>query len=219
MAAPIHSAVAEDLLSFTFSDLEGDFFLTDERLDVSWLFTAADDSDTDGDVTRLIDPIGDAIFAGTEGAGGLPGAAEFSVTMGISDFTTTTAAGDGTLQVTDVDGDVISAFIEGTWYYNGSACFIGTISGASLVDYGAQDGEFNGTDGSSFVTGDIAAGGPYEGNIVTLAMGEWFTNANGEPVQFSGATTLAAGAITPEPMTLSLLALGGLAITARRRRR
>ncbi len=50
------SAFAEDLFSFTYSDLDGDYDAG------SMLFTAADDDLTDGDVTRIISPTGTAFF-------------------------------------------------------------------------------------------------------------------------------------------------------------
>ena len=42
---------------------------------------------------------------------------------------------------------------------------------------------------------------------IALAFGAWFTDELGEPQDFSGATTLASGAVVPEPATLALVAL------------
>ena len=48
---------------------------------------------------------------------------------------------------------------------------------------------------------------------MTLVFGNWFDN------DFDDASTLAQGAIIPEPATLGLVALGILPVVARRRRR
>ena len=58
------SAFAENLFSFAYSDLDGDYDAA------SMLFTAADDDNTNGDVTRIISPGSTAFFSGNAGDGG-----------------------------------------------------------------------------------------------------------------------------------------------------
>ena len=100
------SAFAEDLFSFTYSDLDGDYDAG------SMLFTAADDDLTDGDVTRIISPTGTAFFSGSIIDGGFPDFASFSLETTLANITATTASlvpGGGFLELRDVDDDVIAA--------------------------------------------------------------------------------------------------------------
>ena len=203
-----------DILSFTYSDLDGDFTAT------SGLFAAVDDADSDGDVTRLVSPVGDAFFAGTLADNGFPGLASFNVTMTVTSATTDSALvvpGAATITLSDVDADVFTGMVEGTWYnLGGSANFVGLISGFLPVNT-SGDGTFDGTDGSS-ISMDFGEDLPFDGNIITLAFGTWFTDGSGTAHDFSDATTLASGAVVPEPAMLSLMVLSGLAISMRRRR-
>lgn len=207
------TSLGQELLSFTYSDLDGDFEAS------SQLFTVADDGDSDGEVTRLIDPIGDAFFAGA--GDGFPGAAAFAISMHVTDIGTETAEvepGHGAITLTDVDDDVFTASLEGTWYNIGgiAAGFVGLITGFA-PDNTSGDGRFNGTDGSSILMTFGDQNPPFDGSIITLEFGNWFTDQDGKVHDFSDATTLTAGVVVPEPATLSLLALAGLAVLRRRR--
>ncbi|MCH8149061.1 MAG: hypothetical protein IH987_13945, partial [Planctomycetes bacterium] len=104
------SVFAGELFSFTYSDLNGSYDGT------SMLFTAADDSITDGDVTRIISPGSTALFAGTAVDGGFPGLASFHLETRITNINATTAdLVAGSLQLHDLDGEVISADLSGSW--------------------------------------------------------------------------------------------------------
>ncbi len=201
-------ASAEDVLSFTYSDLDGSFDAA------SSVFTAVDDADTDGDVTRLIAPIGDVFFAGTLADGGFGLSAAFDLSLTLSDITQLDADGVGMLTITDLTGDQITADVIGNWVYNGSANFVGLLDNVAIIDQ-TGDGTFDGNGGSSF---SLIFPDELAGNTIALAFGAWFTDPAGAPQGFSGATTLASGAVVPEPTTLALMALAGLASVARRRR-
>ncbi len=205
------TSFGQELLSFTYSDLDGDFTAS------SQLFTAVDDGDSDGDVTRLIAPTGDAFFAATIPEGGFPGLASFGISMTVTNIGTETAVvapGDGSLILSDVNGDEFTSLLEGTWYnVGGSANFLGTISDF-WPDNSSGDDTFDGTDGSSIVM-DFR-NPPFDGNIITLAFGDWFTDPEGRVRDFADATTLTSGVVVPEPVSLSLLALAGLAALRRR---
>jgi|GEM_PF-2421876 len=211
------SAVAEDLFSFTYSDLRGNFAITPGvNIGDLGVFTAADDGDTDGEVTRLVAPLGDAFFAGTAGDGEIPGFASFylETPLATADTNSATLNGLGVLEIRDVDDDLISADVSGGWTnIGGSAHFNGLITNVLIF---SDDGMFNGTDGSS-ISLNFPADPPFNGNIINLTFGGWFANEAG-PVEFREKTTLTSGVVVPEPATLSLLALGGLACLIRRRK-
>ncbi len=198
------------LMSFTFSELNGSFDAN------SSLFNAADDWNTNGDVTRLVAPIATTFFQGNAIASGFPGTAAFSLSMSVSNLTSSTADGVGTIVLTDSQGDTFTSNVSGTWSKVGSA---GSFSGilTNVMPSNSGDGTFDGTDGSS-INMIFPATPPFSGNIITLAFQNWFTDSLGAPLSFQSSTTLASGAIVPEPATLALLALGGLVAAARRRR-
>ena len=206
------TAFGQDLFSFTYSDLDGDFDATTS------LFTAADDGNTDGEVTRIFAPTGDAFFAGTLGAGEIPGAASFLLQTELTNITPAGAdivPGTGLLVIHDVDDGTITADVDGQWLnVGGSANFVGLLSNVAIS---SGDGTFDGTDGSSF-SSVFPVPPPFEGNIINLTFGGWFLGLQG-PADFNDKTTLTSGVVVPEPATLSLLALGGIACLARRRKK
>ena len=197
------SAFAQDLFSFAYSDLDGDYDAA------SMLFTAADDDNTNGDVTRIISPGSTAFFD-------FPSSAAFSFRTTLTTITATSAAvgiGDGFLELRDIDGDVIVADVSGEWTnVGGSANFLGLLTNVTIT---SDDGFFNGTDGSSFST-VFPVDPPFEGNVINLTFGAWFLD---DPEGFENLTTLTSGVVVPEPATLALLAVGGLAFVVRRRRK
>jgi len=205
-------ASATDYFSFTFSDLDGDFSAA------SMIFTASDDGNTDGEVTRLMAPLGDAFFAGSVGDGAIPGPASFLLQTLITNVTPTTAdlvPGGGFLEIRDNDDDVIQATVTGHWSnVGGSADFNGLLENVQVI---SDDGTFDGPDGSS-ISMAFPTDPPFQGNIINLTFGGWFLGAGGlEPTDFNDLSTLTNGVVIPEPATLALFALGGLALLARSR--
>jgi hypothetical protein len=207
---------ADPVLTFGFSDLVGDF------TEGSMLFTAIQDEDTNGDVTRVLAPTGTTEFSADLWSEIFP---FFSMTMeimpldenndGVPDINPFLAvAGIGTLLITDTNGDTIAGIVDGLWINNGSANFVGTASNVMIV---STDNEFNGT--TDVISLDGLIGDMFDGNILTLAFGNWFTDSGADFQSFSGASTLAQGAIVPEPATLCLFALAALSVGVRRRRR
>ncbi|MCO6438667.1 MAG: PEP-CTERM sorting domain-containing protein [Phycisphaerae bacterium] len=206
------SAAAVDFLSFNYGNLDGGFNSG------SLLFTAVDDADANGNVSRIIAPSGNALFAGTVPASGFPGAAAFGLSMNLSAVTSMSANGSGSLTLTDIDGDTFTATIMGTWTNTGgSATFNGLLTNV-IPTNSSTDGTFDGNSGAGFSM-TFPSAPPYMGASVVLGFGNWFTDGQGVAQSFSGATTLASGAIVPEPATLGLLGVGALALVVRSRNR
>lgn len=209
------SAARADVFSFTYSELDGDFATTGAD---TGIFTAVDHANvvpfhTQGDVTRLV-PVADSTTF--DFADAAIGSASVDLSVATSAITDDDALALGVLTLADVDGDTITGNVTGQWLRVGaSANLIALLTDVTLNNT-SQDGTFNGTDGKSWsMTFDSP--GPYHGNIIALAFNGWFTDGGGTVVDFNDITTLASGVVTapptiPEPMTLSILALSGLAL-------
>ena len=202
-------AAQADLVSFTYSDLDGDFAVGGAD---SGTFSAADQLTTQGDVTRIAAPIGSAAMDFSDAG---IGSGDFTMSVAVSNVTSTTADGLGTFSLTDVNGDTLSGTISGIWLRAGdSANFVGLVSGAMFA---GGDGTFMGTDGGSFST-VFTSPAPYPGNIIALAFGGWFTDANDAVAAFDDKTTLVSGAIVPAPGA-ALLGMIGFGAVGRIKRR
>ncbi len=211
-------AADEPLLSYSFSDLVGNFDVVDP-VGQSGLFTAADDVDANGDVTRVLfgQPTGDtAVFA--DSGSNFPGDAAFSLELPVTGADQVNAeTSGGTLTLTDIDGDSIVMGIDGDWEtIQIGAWFVGTVSGVQMnLD---ANGIFEGADGTGFDMSGFPTSG-IEGNVIAMTVPGWFVDDQGVMQGFENTNVLSIGAIVPEPFTLSFLALGSLALAARRRRR
>ncbi len=193
------------ILTYGFTDTSAAFTLNPDM--VSGTYSAVADSDTDGDVTRPL-PVSDTAYFEQDFTGGM---ADFVLSMAITGIGAGTANGSGSFTITDVDGDTITGNISGTW--NQLAGIFASFEGAlSNVTVTSNDGMIHGTTGSFAADlSDVGGPAPYPGAIVLLMLpGNWFT------ANFSNANTLVQGAVVPEPATIALVVLGGLAAIRRR---
>ncbi len=209
-------AADEPLLSYSFSDLAGNFTVVGGQ---SGVFTAANDEDSNGDVTRVLvgQATGDtAVFA--DSGNNFPGSAAFGLELPITSADQASAqTSGGSLTLTDIDGDSIVLGIDGTWEpIQIGAWFVGTVTGVQMnLD---ADGIFEGADGTGFDMSGFPTTG-LEGNVLAMTIPGWFVDGRGGLQGFEDTNVLSIGAIVPEPFTLSFLALGSLALAARRGRR
>jgi hypothetical protein len=195
------TASAGPILTFGFTELDGNF-------NGSNTFSANVAGDTDGDVTRKL-PVSQTAWYHADFTTSQAG---YALNMTLANLTATTADGAGSLTITDVDGDTITADIGGMWFKNGIfAFFNGLLSNVSFNSTG--DGIFEGPSAGAFsldFTGYGAA--PYNGAITTLETGQWFV----PDVPWENQSTLVQGSVVPEPASLGLICMG-IAVALRRR--
>jgi len=203
------TASANAILTFGFTDLSGSY----DRINstsgtMSAVATDTPDLATSGDVTRLATPGGTANF--DVGFSTRSAFADVVLTMNITNRTSLTADGNGSIVITDDDGDTITATLSGMFTTPGAGItfFTGYLSGVTLTG-----STFDGTDGGSFGT-DLPGNEPYTGAVVQLFInsGGGFFNAD-----FDNESIQIDGIIVPTPASVALAGLGGLCGFRRRR--
>lgn len=193
-------AHAAPILTFGFTDLMATYD------DATNVFDVLPGPDTDGDVTRILPLQSTARYNA-----GFPAAtsATLEIHMDISNVTPTSATGDGTFMIRDIDGDVIQGAMSGTWGDLGVfAAFVGTLSNVVFISDG--NGVFEGPAGGSFSMDFSAYGQSLNGAVTQLMTGKWFSAGD-----FVDQNTLVHAALVPEPVTFAL-ALAGLLLGRRR---
>ncbi len=204
IAAIAGTAAAQPaIVSFTYSDLHGSYNAG------AGTYTAMAGAMTAGDVTRLDANPGSAEFD----TGSLPGAfADMQIAMTVSNVGANSADGNGTITLTDINGDTIAGDVDGQFVlFMGSIFFEGMLSNVFIND-NSSDGTFDGTSSGAFSTA-FGSPGPYSGSVVEL----FFNPGNFFGSSFSNQTTLASGLLVPGPGTAALASFGGLLAVRRRR--
>lgn len=194
LGAFVATPAMADLYSFTYGDLTSTGSTT--------LFTAdVLDGTTVGDVTRE-SPVQNAHFDSDWSEVGE--SADFTLSMTISgvDVTGKLAHGVGSLVAIDVDGDTITANLEGNWTL---PVFVGTISNALYNPTGAGGGTFDGDTGFANLIFN-GSPGPFPGVIIELTSSGLNFNSGWSSDVSAGVT----GFVTPVPAAalLGLLGLG-----------
>jgi hypothetical protein len=204
-AGTITGIASADIASFTYSDLLGSYDAD------SGVYSAVAGDLTAGDVTRLDTRTGTAQFdTGFRTLGTL---ADYQLEIQISNIQGSTADGNGTLTITDDNGDTITASISGEFRtFAGAVSYNGFLTDV-LFNNVSGDGTFDGTTSGSFAT-DFPAQPPYEGSVVNLYLnpGDFFGG------DFDNAVTLSNGLIVPGPSVLATLGLAAMAGATRRRK-
>lgn len=206
------SASASVITTFSYSDLNGSYSPINAMTGTFSAVAANTASfQTGGDVSRTAAPGGTAQF--DTGFMSLGTSADMQITLSVVKTGLLEGTGSGTLVITDIDGDTITADIDGLWQSPGFGVvfFSGLMSNVYFNDNGAADGTFNGVNGSFDM--DMPGNPPYLGAFSQLYIrfgGGFFASA------FTGQTVSADGQIVPAPGALALVGVAGL--MARRRR-
>ena len=192
------------LASFTYSDLLGSYDTSTN------IYTAVAGDVSSGDVTRIAGPGGSAEF--DTGFNSISAFADYQIELLVGNIQGGTADGNGTLTITDDNGDTITGDVNGQFrVFGGSVAFEGFLGNVFFNDV-TGDGSFDGTSSGSFSTA-FPATPPYEGSVVNL----FFDPGSFFGTGFSNEFTLSSGLIIPAPSAIGL-GLAGLALASRRRR-
>lgn len=206
------TASADVIATFGYTDLNGSYTATDAS---NGVFSAVASSmpglSSSGDVSRNAAPGGTAEFAtGFISHGTF---ADVAINLSVSITGANEAVGSGTIVITDVDGDTLTADIAGEWVSPGFGIvfFSGLMNNVYFNDNGALDGTFDGSTGSFDM--DLPGTPPYIGAFSQLFIrfNQGFFTSN-----FTGQTVSVDGQIVPAPGALALIGVAGL--VARRRR-
>jgi len=205
------SASAEVVLSFGYTDLDGDFVGAAGMGTFTAAATANGALQSSGDVTRLIPGNGTSTFAA--GFFALPDFSDAVFNISVFNRVGSRAQGTGAFVLTDTTGDTITGIIDGIWIRGsqGRTYFNGNLSGV-VTNNLTGDGLFNGQAGAFDL--DFTRQSPMNGAIVQLFIR---TGVGFFDTSFSDVTTQVAGELVPTPGAMGLMGLAGLALTRRRR--
>lgn len=197
-AAPVKAT----LLDFHFGSL-------DSTWDGSSSFTTTTNPLlTSGSVTRQRVPQAVANFlAGQWGLGG-----NFGLSMTLTNVTAASADGSGSFAITDINGDVLSGNISGTWARSGvSNVFSGLLTGVSWAD-NSGDGTIDGHLGSASMSFPQPI--PWHGSLIQLSTtGTWFSQG-----AYSTRSGSVDASVVPVPgaVLLGVLGLGAVGVKLRK---
>lgn len=215
IAALAGSAGAQTVSSFAFNALAGAY--TSANVGSEYVAQASDAPGvtSSGSVARQDGPGGTAFF--DQGFVGDADDSDVVISLSVDPMSPTFAMGSGTLEIHDVNGDSITADINGAWVtpFAGSnfIFYDGTFSNVAFNDVGMLDGfegQFGNSLGPNFLQG-----------LITGSFSIQFISP--DPVffgsDFEAVVTNAIGSFTLVPAPAALSAFGVVLVAPRRRRR
>jgi hypothetical protein len=184
--------------------------------------TSVNPSLTSGSVTRLRVPTASSNFLADGVISGLGWTAQggnFSLSMTISSITGTgtaldpfSAVGAGSFAVTDINGDVLSGIISGTWSRTASSnTFAGKITNVAFAN-NSGDNAITGHAGSASM--DFPQPMPWRGSLIQLStVGTWFSGGG-----YSTDSGSVDASVVPVPgaVLLGILGLGAVGVKVRK---
>lgn len=205
MAGAATTAGAGSLLgSFSYENLDSDY-----NIGTGQLLTTADALST-GSVSRLVAPAATAEFAA--------GSASMVLDLTVSNIVAGSADGLGTVTLTDLTGDTVTADVDGEFTFvpivgsTGVLFFDGVLTNVFFND-NSGDGLFDGN-AVAFDTDFSAFGSePFVGAIQRLQV----TDVNFFETSWGNRLSEVDGQIIPAPAGVAMLGLGAL-VAGRRRR-
>lgn len=207
-------ASADVIVSYSYTDLDGSFDSTSSTFTADATdMTGGGSLDTGGDVSRLLGAPSTAGFESGFMAFGT--FADVQISLSVFNITPDSADAEGTVTITDLGGDTLTADVTGSWTILnpfGFMFFSGVSSNYAFADNNDIDGEFNGT-GGAFDISDLI-GNLYDGAVSLLLQ-----NPGGFGTDFSGVSTEGDGVLVPTPGSILIGSLGALGMIIPRRRR
>lgn len=201
-------AMGSTILSFGFTDLSGSFNPATMAYTAAGVNTATLHSG--GNVNRLQDPVGSAIYNPGSAAGLI------LVSLTVSNVVGNSAQGTGTIFIEDADGDRFVADISGSFSLVAPAVFFnGALDNVAFVPGPGTNNQFNGPSGGSFPLTFAPAPPPYTGAVVQL----YFDAGTFFSAPFQDISTQVSGAVIPTPASAAILGFGALFASRRRRMR
>lgn len=222
LAAPVaavsvlaSAASGQTIGSFAFNALAGAYTQANAGMEYVAQASAGNGVMSSGSVARQDGPGGTAFF--DQGFVADADDSDIVITLSVDPMSATSAGGMGTLVITDVDGDTITADLDGTWVtpFAGSnfIFYDGIFTNVKFNDFGPIDGfegQFGNNLGPNFLAGEVT--GSF--SIQFLSPQPVFFGSD-----FNAVVTNAIGSFELVPAPGALAGLGmGLLVSARRRR-
>ncbi|MEL7472852.1 MAG: hypothetical protein AAGK04_05985 [Planctomycetota bacterium] len=211
----VSAASGQTIASFAYNALDGQYTSANVGSEYVAQASAANGVNSSGSVARQDGPGGTAFF--DQGFVADADDSDVVISLSVDPINATTANGLGSLAITDINGDTITADIEGTWVtpFAGSnfIFYDGIFSNVAFNDMNVLDGfegQFGNTLGANFLEGDITG----SVSIQFLAPEPVFFGSD-----FTAVVTNAIGSFELVPTPGVLAAFGGVALVGARRRR
>lgn len=202
------------LVSMRYDSLAGSYDAALQQFTARAVDTAA--LRTTGEVTRLVNPLGHAVFEAGFVSAANPADFNINVTA-VPTANPNRRNGLGTFASVDKDGDTISGLVSGTWVATpGFVFFNGFLTNVVITPSASEGTAFDGTQSGSFGL-DFPTPPPYEGAVVQLVFGgtpsTFFANS------FEDRATNVTAQLIPTPASIALMGLGTMVVVGGRRRR